>query len=160
MNVVSLRVACPKTLWSFRCASAIRFSNGRRKVNTSSKWRLFCTKSIISTKAKVYDAEKITNKSKRLVYHMSYLGWWRLDYVTSDQQLLLKQAFEKQRKLSFASHIYISFHLVYIPITHIWYQLVQVGVVSNPFSSNKHIVSRIFTQFIFHTCLSHRLLMD
>ena len=56
-HVVSLRAASPQTFWSPRYTSAAVFFEWKKKINTSRKWRLFGTKSDISTQPKVYDAK-------------------------------------------------------------------------------------------------------
>ena len=90
-----------------------------KKINTSRKWWLFGTKSDIFTQPKVciWHQNKITNMSKRFVYHASKLGSWRFGYVKIDQLLLLEPSIHKQRKLSYAPNNWnVLFVLVvYVP---------------------------------------------
>ena len=54
------------------------------------------------TTKSIWRQNKITNVSKRFVYHMSKLGSWRFEYVKIDQHLLLEPSIDKQRELSCA----------------------------------------------------------
>ena len=55
----------------------------------------------LTTKS-IWRQNKITNVSKRFVYHMSKLGSWRFGYVKIDKHLLLEPSIHKQRELSCA----------------------------------------------------------
>ena len=57
------------------------------------------------TTKSIWHQNKITNRSKRFVYHMSKLSSWRFGYVKIDQHLLLEPSIGKQRELSYAPNI-------------------------------------------------------
>ena len=76
------------------------FFEWKKKINTSRKWRLFDTKWGIFTQPKVYNAKnKITNVSKRFVYHMSELGSWRFGCVKIDQHYCWSHPFTNSGNL-------------------------------------------------------------
>ena len=52
------------------------------------------------TTKSIWRQNKITNVSKRFVYHMSKLSPWGFGYVKIDQHLLLEPSIDKQRELT------------------------------------------------------------
>ena len=59
----------------------------------------------------IWRKNKITNVSKRFIYHMPKLGSCRFGYVKIDQHLLLEPSIHKQRELSCAPNKFL-FHSV------------------------------------------------
>ena len=57
------------------------------------------------TTKSIWRQNKITNVSKRFVYHMSKPGSWCFGYVKIDQHLRLEPSIHKQRELSCAPNI-------------------------------------------------------
>ena len=55
----------------------------------------------------IWRQNKITNVSKRFVYHMFELGSWRFGSIKIDQHLLLEPSIDKQRELSCAPNIFL-----------------------------------------------------
>ena len=60
------------------------------------------------TTRSIWRQNKITNVSKRFVYHMSKLCSWRFGYVKIDQHLLLEPFIDKQRELSSAPNTIVN----------------------------------------------------
>ena len=54
------------------------------------------------TTKSIWRQNKVTNVSKRFVYHMFKLGSWRFGYVGIEQHLLLEPFIHQQRELSCA----------------------------------------------------------
>ena len=57
------------------------------------------------TTKSIWRQSKITNVSKRFVYHIFKLSSWRFGYVKIDQHLLLEPSIDKQRELSCAPNM-------------------------------------------------------